>query len=132
MASIFRNERDHYGFNTRYESRERTPPGTYGSPVRDRDTRLHDPIRGPRDRDPRDDTHDPWSHERSRDPRDDHPADPRSHDPRDHPLEHSRDHPRDHPTGSGWDDRQSGSLAQEDERYGYSKSYNDERPPYQV
>ena len=85
MTSLFRNERDHYGFNTRYEnrSRERTPPGTYGSPIGDRDTR-------PNDRS----SHDPWHS----DPRDRKPA---------------------------WEDRPT-----EDDRYGYSKSYNDE--PYQV
>ena len=104
MTFLFRNERDHYGFNTRYEnrSRERTPPGTYGSPIGDRDTR------------PNDQSHDPWHSE---------PRDPRSHDPRDDPRSHND--PRDRKPG--WEDRPV-----EDDRYGYSKSYNDERPPYQV
>ena len=104
MTSLFRNERDHYGFNTRYEnrSRERTPPGTYGSPIGDRDTRPNDQS-----------SHDPWHTD---------PRDGRSHDPRDDPRSHSND-PRDRKPG--WEDRQA-----EDDRYGYSKSYNDE--PYQV
>ena len=104
MTSLFRNERDHYGFNTRYEnrSRERTPPGTYGSPIGDRDTRPNDQS-----------SHDPWHSD---------PRDARSHDPRDDPRSHSND-PRDRKPG--WEDRQA-----EEDRYGYSKSYNDE--PYQV
>ena len=59
-------------------------------------------------------SHDPWLSD---------PRDPRSHDPRDDPRSHND--PRDRKPG--WDDRPA-----EDDGYGYSKSYNDERPPYQV
>lgn len=104
-SSPHRNERDHYGFNTRYEnrSRERTPPGTYGSPIGDRDSR------------PNEQSHDPWSHSD--------PSDQRLRDPRDDPRSNSND-PRSRKPG--WEDRRA-----EDDRYGYSKSYNDERQPYE-
>lgn len=118
-ASPRRTERDDYGFNRRYQnrSRDRTPPGTYGSPPQNRwASDSHDELR---DRAPRD------NHLRDR-PR----TPPGTYGSPIRDIPPTRDQERHEipdPRSKNWRGGRNTSSRQSQDRFDYPKHYDDDR-----